>query len=48
MSALSHSGIGTVQGEESGSELGKMPLYGETRDCFGPCDFFQRYKGLQR
>jgi hypothetical protein len=40
-----HLSIGMVQGEESGFELGKMPLCGETRDCFGPCDFFQRYKG---
>jgi hypothetical protein len=23
----------------------KMSLYGKTKDCFGPCDFFQRYRG---
>jgi hypothetical protein len=23
--------------------LGEMPLYGQTRDCFGPCDIFKRY-----
>jgi hypothetical protein len=45
MSAPSHIGVSIVQGEESGTELGEMPLYGETRDFFGPCDFPQRYRG---